>query len=41
MKEYVSPQIAVIEVEAEDILTASAIETPGVSFPKSNKLSNL
>lgn len=41
MKEYVSPLIAVVEIDAEDILTSSALETPGVNFPKSNKLNNL
>ena len=41
MKKYVSPQIAVVEVDVEDIVTSSALETPGVPFPKSNKLNHL
>ena len=35
---YVSPEILIVEISAEDVLTASAIETPGVNFPKSNRL---
>lgn len=35
---YVSPEILIVKISAEDVLTSSALETPGVNFPKSNKL---
>ena len=33
MKNYVSPQLVVIEVASEDVLTTSPIETPNLPFP--------